>query len=725
MDDTVMAENSLLTKFDNLVEGKDFVPGEVIVKFKPGADINRVRSLQKNMGATVVESTQTLGIQLLKLGNMSVKEATATFNGNAEFADAIEYIEPNFIVRTTNTLPNDPSFNQLWGLNNTGQTGGIADADIDAPEAWDIQTGNKVVIGVIDTGVDYNHPDLNDNMWINPGETAGNGIDDDGNGYVDDFYGYDFINEDSNPFDDNSHGTHVAGTIAAEGNNGIGVTGVNWNAQIMALKFLGSDGSGNTFDAIQAVEYAKLNGAQLTNNSWGGGGFSQALRDAIASGGEAGQLFVAAAGNSGSNNDISPFYPASYDLNNIIAVAATDDKDQLAGFSNFGATTVDLGASGVNIFSTFPGNSYGLLSGTSMATPHVSGVIGLILSKNPKLTTQEVKDILLRTADKIPALTGRTVSGGRLNAFNALGEAAPAPDLVGTEDDDVLIGTNRSERILGLGGNDIIEGLDGNDQIFGGGDNDFITAGNGNDIVEGGTGSDRIFGNNGDDTLAGDEGQDNILGGDGNDQINGGSDSDRLLGEAGDDTISSGDGNDTIDGGTGNDSALGGNGNDRIFGGSGNDNLNGDAGADTITGGFGNDTLNGGEGDDRLIGVEPLVAGTGVGFGAGEVDTLTGSAGRDTFVLGDSTRVYYLDGDPLTTGELDYALITDFNQGEDVIQMQGNANLYKLDFSTTTTGRIDAALIYDPGATARGELIGMLQNVSPNLSISSGAFTFV
>ena len=334
-----MVENNSENNLEGLVEGQDYVAGEVIVKLKPGTTAAEARSLRSDLDASVIETTETLGIQLWSIEDMSVQEAVTTYSDNPEFADVIEYIEPNFIA-STQAVPNDPRYNELYGLNNTGQTGGTPDADIDAPEAWDLQTGNDVVIGVIDTGVDYNHPDINDNVWTNPGETPDNGVDDDGNGFVDDYYGYDFVNEDGDPFDDNFHGTHVSGTIAAEGNNDTGVTGVNWDAQIMAIKFLDSGGFGSYFDAIEAVEYATMMGVPVTNNSWGGYGFSQGLYDAIAAAGEQGQLFVAAAGNGyGNDNDAFPFYPASYDLDNIIAVAATNSNDQLAGFSNFGANT--------------------------------------------------------------------------------------------------------------------------------------------------------------------------------------------------------------------------------------------------------------------------------------------------------------------------------------------------------------------------------------------------
>jgi len=539
--------------------------------------------------------------------------------------------------------------------------------------------------------------------------TTSNGIDDDGNGFVDDYYGYDFVNNDGDPFDDNGHGTHVSGTIAAEGNNGIGITGVNWDAQIMGIKFLDAGGFGSYFDAIQAVEYSTMMGVSVTNNSWRGYGFSQGLYDAIAAAGEQGQLFVAAAGNESNDNDNPDFraYPASFDLDNIIAVAATDDNDQLAWFSNFGTTSVDLGAPGVDILSTIPGNNYAFFSGTSMATPHVVGVAGLLLAEDPGLSAEEVKKLILETTDPLPSLEGKTVSGGRLNAFNALSEVAPPLEIIGTEGDDVLTGTNRRDIISGLGGNDVIQGLAGNDQISGGADNDLISAGAG------------------DDTVTGDAGRDNILGGDGDDLLEGNSGADRILGESGDDTISGGRNSDIVDGGEGNDSVSGDEGSDRLFGGSGEDSLSGGAATDTLTGGFGNDSLDGGEGDDTLIGVDPFSPGAEVGFGAGEVDTLTGAVGRDTFVLADENRVYYDDGEPLTTGESDYALISDFNPNEDLIQLQGTADLYSLDFFTSTEGSLNAALIYDPGITARGEVIGILENVAADLSVSDPAFTFV
>lgn len=327
-------------------------------------------------------------------------------------------------VSSSSTLftPNDPRYGDLYGLHNTGQSGGTTDADIDAPEAWQVSTGSRdLIVGVIDTGIDYTHPDLAANMWVNPGEIAGNGIDDDANGFVDDVHGYDFANDDGDPFDDNGHGTHCAGTIGGVGNNGVGVVGVNWEVSLMGLKFLDANGSGSTSDAIQAVNYATMmrnqfgQNVRVTSNSWGGGGSSSAMRQAIESGAEAEIVFIAAAGNDGMNNDTNPQYPASYTSDAVISVAATDRNDALANFSNYGATSVDIAAPGVGIVSTTPGNSYASFSGTSMATPHVAGAAALALAVDPTLTVSQLRSGLLGTVDAVVGLAGKTVTGGRLN----------------------------------------------------------------------------------------------------------------------------------------------------------------------------------------------------------------------------------------------------------------------------------------------------------------------
>jgi len=359
------------------------------------------------------------GLSVVTLpAGMTVEEALQQFNG----ADGILYAQPNYEVQICSTFPDDTRFDDLWGMHNTGQTGGTADADIDAPEAWDISTGSsEIVVAVIDTGVGYTHPDLAANMWVNEAEKNGTpGVDDDGNGYIDDIYGYDFCNYDGDPMDDHYHGTHCAGTIGGIGNNGEGVAGVNWNVRIMALKFLDSSGSGWSDDAIKCVEYSALMGANLSSNSWGGGPYNQGLKDAIDAAGAAGMLFAAAAGNDSSNNDSSPHYPSSYDCESLIAVMATDHSDNKAGFSSWGPVSVDLGAPGVDILSCQLGGGYKYASGTSMATPHVAGACALIWSMNPAMSNNEVKDILLSTGDQIPALVGKCVSQGRLNLYQAI-----------------------------------------------------------------------------------------------------------------------------------------------------------------------------------------------------------------------------------------------------------------------------------------------------------------
>lgn len=356
---------------------------------------------------------------------VSVPEALAALRADPNVA----YAEPNHRYQLT-AVPDDARFSELWGMHNTGQQGGVVDADIDAPEAWELSTGSRaVVVGVLDSGVDYLHPDLAANMWTNPNELAGNGVDDDGNGIVDDLHGADFFAGDGDPMDDGSHGTHCAGSIGAVGGNGLGVSGVNQQVSIMALRFgLDDDSAIAAIDYVLAQRAAGVN-IRALSNSWGGGGESLALREAIEALAAADILFVAAAGNDGgANNDSHPFFPASYDLPNVISVAATTRFDTLAAFSNIGPVSVDLGAPGQSILSTQPGQRYRLASGTSMATPHVAGAAALALSLDGSLDSAELKALLLDTGDPIPALEGVTASGRRLNVgsmLEAIGRPGP------------------------------------------------------------------------------------------------------------------------------------------------------------------------------------------------------------------------------------------------------------------------------------------------------------
>jgi Ca2+-binding RTX toxin-like protein len=328
-------------------------------------------------------------------------------------------------------IPNDSDFDSQWGLNNTGQTGGTNDADIDAPEAWAFQQGSRdVVVAVIDTGVDFNHEDLNTNMWSNPNEIAGNNIDDDGNGYVDDIFGVDFADNDSDPFDDGypvghlywGHGTHVAGTIGAVTDNGIGVAGVSPNVSLMALKSADLGQNGLTVNSVvNAIDYSIAQGANVINYSAGGWNNNvDSFVNALERANDAGILFVAAAGNDGLDLDVSPDGTETIDLPNILVVQNTTSNDTINTTSNFGFTTVDVGAPGNHILSTMPGNQYGYASGTSMAAPHVSGIAALLLAEKPSLRPWEVKQIIMDTVDVVPALAGTTVSGGRVNAARAL-----------------------------------------------------------------------------------------------------------------------------------------------------------------------------------------------------------------------------------------------------------------------------------------------------------------
>ncbi len=392
-----------------LAKQPEFAKDSVIVVYKKSAN-SALRANARNIIKAKLKDVNADGrddrfqhildgrLAKLELKGMSVKDAIAQLKDHP----AVEYVEPNYLV-SVGATPDDPDFSALWGLHNTGQTGGTADADIDAPEAWDISVGSEdVVVGVIDTGVDHSHPDLMGNMWANPNEIPGDGIDNDNNGFIDDVYGINAITGSGDPMDDNGHGTHVAGTIGAQGNNTVGVVGVNHEVSMVGCKFLSASGSGSTADAITCIDYMvalKQSGVnvRILNNSWGGGGYSQALADAITSSEQADILFVAAAGNGAVDNDANPHYPSSYEHDSVLAIASTTDTDSMSGFSQWGLTSVDMGAPGSNILSTVPGNGYSSFSGTSMATPHVAGAAALALSVSPDLTFSELKSLLMNT----------------------------------------------------------------------------------------------------------------------------------------------------------------------------------------------------------------------------------------------------------------------------------------------------------------------------------------
>jgi thermitase len=438
--------------------GSQYVSDEVIVRYNPNKFQNaRVMSAytvdsNAKIGAQVEQDFTDEGLsgmQVVKLpASVSVDEAIAEYQKNPD----VLYAEPNYRIYlidsvesqpagmlseagVTSTTPTDPYFTYQYYLHNTGQTlsglgiAGTPDADIDAPEAWDISQGSSdVVIGVVDTGINYTHPDLAGKVWTNPGEIPNNGVDDDHNGYIDDYYGWNFVTgyNNSRTLDDWGHGTHVAGTIGAKTSNSVGVSGVSWNSKVMAEKIFQSGGSDSaTSDAIKAIQYADAMGVTISSNSWGGGSYSQALKDAIDASPE---LFVCAAGNDATNNDITHQYPSGYDSPNIISVAASNLTDELAPFSNFGTVSVDIAAPGQWILNTVCANDgvrldqcgYYYYSGTSMATPTVSGVAALVKSVNPRLTNKQIKNVILNNVDVKSSLSGKVNTSGRLNAYKSV-----------------------------------------------------------------------------------------------------------------------------------------------------------------------------------------------------------------------------------------------------------------------------------------------------------------
>jgi subtilisin family serine protease/regulation of enolase protein 1 (concanavalin A-like superfamily) len=407
---------------------------ELLVKFKPGVSAGERQVALARAGAKPRKRFARTDIVHVELTSTDrVASAAAALAADP----AVLYAQPNFIRRAVGGgVPNDPAWasNTLWGLSR-----------VSAPSAWAAfpPAARDVVVAVIDSGVNYRHPDLAGTIWINRREVPGNGLDEDGNGYVDDVHGIDTLNHDSDPMDDYGHGTHTAGTIGAQGDNGIGAVGVAWNPQILACKFLDAAGNGTDAAAIDCLEYLmdlKVNrgvNIRIANNSWGSlrdqnAPFPHALRDAIDAAGHVGIVSVFAAGNEGVNGDATPFDPASFTSPSIVSVAASDENDGRAPFSNYGLSAVDIAAPGTNIFSAY-GDGYAYSSGTSMAAPHVSGTLALMASQNPALTADGLKQILLASGDRLPQWSGVTVTGARLNVFAALlGATEMTPSPTGT-----------------------------------------------------------------------------------------------------------------------------------------------------------------------------------------------------------------------------------------------------------------------------------------------------
>ncbi|MGA2181677.1 MAG: S8 family serine peptidase [Bryobacteraceae bacterium] len=418
-----------------IIAGHQAAAHEVLVKFRTGARMTLKSDLATRHDVRQMRDLGRTGVVHMRSGSESAARLMQELSAEPD----VLYAEPNYIVKAVDapstTPPNDPLFSQQWDMKNTGQNGGIAGADIEAVPAWGVTTGSRAtVVGVVDTGVDYTHPDLKANVWSAPSQFTITFAPGDSITCPAGSHGYDAIRNTCDPMDQNNHGTHVSGTIGASGNNGAGVTGVNWTASILGLRFLDATGSGSVSNAVRAIDFAILLKAALPtaanirvlSNSWGGSGFSQTLLDAINAANSAGILFVVAAGNDGASLDSSPTYPASYNAANEIAVAATDATDALASWSNYSRNSVQLGAPGVNIVSTVMGGSYQSWSGTSMATPHVSGAAALVLSACT-LSTSALKQALLNNVDLVPALASKTATGGRLNVYRAVHSCAGQP----------------------------------------------------------------------------------------------------------------------------------------------------------------------------------------------------------------------------------------------------------------------------------------------------------
>lgn len=439
---------------------RGYVPGELIIRYKRGdRDSHTIESMgnMSRRGRTVKRSWARLRMTHYKLEpNKSVEQAIQEISQDPN----VEFVEPNYYLeKATDDVPAEilskDQFSELansFEQNNDqvdaqamsySQTG----APIYVPEAWAQMTNisYQPIVAIIDTGIDLNHSSLSDAIWVNPGEIPNNGIDDDGNGYVDDVNGWNFVNKNNNPQDCDGHGTHVAGIVRGTTQNILSSPMASAKIKLMPVKFLDCNGNGTTSDAVQAIYYAVNNGAKVLNNSWGGSSFSGSLLTAITYSYNQKVSFVAAAGNYSSNNDTSPTYPAAYTVPNIIAVAATTDLDTLASFSNYGANSVQIASPGVSVYSTWPGNGFATLSGTSMATPFVSGIVAIMSREKPTMNGYQLKQIALASVDLKANLNGYVKSSGRANALTSLISAKAATvDSYQPAYSDTISGTNRT-----------------------------------------------------------------------------------------------------------------------------------------------------------------------------------------------------------------------------------------------------------------------------------------
>jgi len=729
-----------------------YLPDQILIQFDASSPAALHSQALEAIGGrlqTIINGDDGDLAQVTLGQGMTVEKALAILS----HLPGVKFAEPDYVL-TTQAVSNDTSVaaGSTWGL--YGDTGTPTNAyGSQATEAWAAgYTGSaKVAVGVIDTGIDYTHPDLYLNIWLNPGEIptairsalsdtdadgmitfrdlnnsanasfvsdvngngridAGdllndvrweNGIDENANGYKDDLIGWDWKNNDNDPMDDAGHGTHVSGTIGAMGGNGVGVAGVNWSVQLVALKFMDAS-SGSTSAAIQAVDYY-TNAAKAspnmtfaaTNNSWGGGAFSQSLLDAITRGAKQDIMFVAAAGNGGSdsigdNLDVTPYYPAAYNTtasagyDAVIAVAATNGTGALAGFSNYGANSVDLAAPGVSIYSTYKGGGYASMTGTSMATPHVAGAIALYAAAHPDATAAQIRAALLGSTIDTASVLDKVWTDGRLNIADFMSTEvslpAPPPPPPAPTTGVVIVGT--------AGADSISPSVTVAGQALPTSYGDTISGLGGNDTLNGGLGADSMAGGAGDDTYVVDTTGDGVVevAGEGNDLVQSGvtytlgANVERL-------TLT---GSSSING-TGNDLGniiTGNSGANFIFGAAGDDRLDGSGGADNLTGGLGSDTVIGGAGNDTVNG------------GAG-VDLLSGSAGRDVFVL--------------QRGEAAGDTIQDFAKGDKIHLLGFSAGSTVTRLAGTSTD-----WIVTDGATQTTELL----HLSNGYSLKTADFLF-